>query len=134
MEFLGELEVAERDRLFAESAATVMPGAWPEPFGLVSIESLACGTPVLARRVGALPEIIREGVDGFFGDDVAALAFYADRISGLDRAGIRERVVERFSASRMTDSYEALYERMVRPRVAIPITTPVRSDRVSAGT
>ena len=134
VEFLGELEVAERDRLFAESAATVMPGAWPEPFGLVSIESLACGTPVLARRVGALPEIIREGVDGFFGDDVAALAFYADRISGLDRAGIRERVVERFSASRMTDSYEALYERMVRPRVAIPITTPVRSDRVSAGT
>ena len=57
-----------------------MPGAWPEPFGLVSIESLACGTPVLARRVGALPEIIREGVDGFFGDDAAAMAFYADRL------------------------------------------------------
>ncbi|HUG30258.1 MAG TPA: glycosyltransferase family 4 protein [Candidatus Limnocylindria bacterium] len=132
VEFLGEIEPAERDQLFAESAATVMPGAWPEPFGLVSIESLACGTPVLARRVGALPEIIREGVDGFFGDDVAALAFYADRIEGLDRAGIRERVVGRFSAVRMTDSYEALYERMVRPRVAIPI--PIRGDRVGAGT
>ena len=121
VEFLGELEPAERDQLFAESAATVMTGAWPEPFGLVSIESRACGTPVLARRVGALPEIIREGVDGFFGDDAAALAFYADRIGGLDRTGIRERVIERFSAARMTDRYEALYERMVRPRVAIPI-------------
>jgi glycosyltransferase involved in cell wall biosynthesis len=132
VEFLGELEPAERDQLFAESAATVMTGAWPEPFGLVSIESLACGTPVLARRVGALPEIIREGVDGFFGDDAAALAFYADRIAGLDRAGIRERVIERFSAARMTDRYEALYAGLVRPRAAIAI--PIQGDRVGAGT
>ena len=49
-----------------------MPGSWPEPFGLVAIEALACGTPVIARRVGALPEIIRDGIDGFFGDDVKA--------------------------------------------------------------
>jgi glycosyltransferase involved in cell wall biosynthesis len=113
IEYLGELEPRERDQLFAESYATLMPGAWPEPFGLVSIESLATGTPVLARRVGALPEIIREGVDGFFGDDVAAMAFYADRLGGLDRAGIRERVIERFSARRMTDRYEELYARML---------------------
>lgn len=132
VEFLGELQPAQRDRLFAESAATVMTGAWPEPFGLVSIESLACGTPVLARRVGALPEIIREGVDGFFGDDAAALAFYADRLDGLDRLGIRERVIERFSAARMTDRYEALYALLVRPRAAFSI--PVRGDRVGAGT
>ena len=132
VEYLGELEPAERDQLFAESAATVMPGAWPEPFGLVSIESLACGTPILARRVGALPEIIREGVDGFFGDDAAALAFYADRISGLDRAGIRERVIERFSAARMTDRYEALYARLVRPGAYVPHAIPIQSDRVGA--
>jgi glycosyltransferase involved in cell wall biosynthesis len=112
VEYLGELKPAERDQLFAESYATLMPGAWPEPFGLVSIESLACGTPVLARRVGALPEIIREGVDGYFGDDVAAMAFYADRLGGLDRVAIRERVIERFSAARMTDRYEELYARM----------------------
>jgi glycosyltransferase involved in cell wall biosynthesis len=112
VEYLGELAPADRDRLFAESYATLMPGAWPEPFGLVSIESLACGTPVLARRVGALPEIIRDGVDGFFGDDAAAMAFYADRVGGLDRLAIRERVVERFSAARMTDRYEELYARM----------------------
>jgi len=112
VEYLGELRPADRDRLFSESYATLMPGAWPEPFGLVSIESLACGTPVLARRVGALPEIVRDGVDGFFGDDATAMAFYADRVGGLDRLAIRERVVERFSAARMTDRYEELYSRM----------------------
>ena len=134
VEFLGELEPAERDQLFADSAATVMSGAWPEPFGLVSIESLACGTPILARRVGALPEIIREGVDGFFGDDAAALAFYADRIPGLDRAGIRERVIERFSASRMTDRYEALYARLLRSGTSMPRAIPIQGDHVVAGT
>jgi glycosyltransferase involved in cell wall biosynthesis len=113
VEYLGELEPAERDQLYAQSYGTLMPGAWPEPFGLVSIESLACGTPVLARRVGALPEIIRDGVDGFFGDDAAAMAFYADRLATLDRRAIRERVIERFSAARMTDRYEELFARMV---------------------
>jgi glycosyltransferase involved in cell wall biosynthesis len=122
VEYLGELKPAERDQLFAESHATVMPGAWPEPFGLVSIESLACGTPVLARRVGALPEIIREGVDGFFGDDAAALAFFVDRVAGLDRAAIRERVIDRFSAARMADRYEELYVRMID---GAPVSRPV---------
>ena len=72
VEFLGELEGRERDQLFAESYATLMPGSWPEPFGLVAIEALACGTPIVARRVGGLPEIIRDGIDGFFGDDQRA--------------------------------------------------------------
>lgn len=113
VEYLGELQPAERDRLFAESYATLMPGGWPEPFGLVCIESLACGTPVVARRVGALPEIIREGVDGFFGDDVTAMAFYAERVGALDRAAIRARVIDQFSATRMADRYEELYLRML---------------------
>jgi glycosyltransferase involved in cell wall biosynthesis len=116
VEYLGELAPADRDHLFADSYATLMPGAWPEPFGLVSIESLACGTPVIARRVGALPEIIREGVDGFFGDDVIGMAFHADRIAGLDRRAMRERVLERFSAARMTDRYEELYARSIGHR------------------
>jgi glycosyltransferase involved in cell wall biosynthesis len=128
VEYLGELKPAERDQLFAESYGTLMPGAWPEPFGLVSIESLACGTPVLARRVGALPEIIREGVDGFFGDDAAAMAFFADRLAGLDRREIRERVIERFSAARMTDRYEELYARMVEAAEASPALTERVAD------
>ncbi|HEY8871109.1 MAG TPA: glycosyltransferase family 4 protein [Candidatus Limnocylindrales bacterium] len=114
VEFLGEVGQDERDRLFAESYATLMPGAWPEPFGLVAIESLACGTPIIARRAGALPEIIRDGVDGFFGDDEQHMAFLVERAGTLDRASIRASVVERFSASRMTDGYEALYARMTR--------------------
>jgi len=118
VEYLGELSPADRDHLFADSYATVMAGAWPEPFGLVSIESLACGTPILARRVGALPEIIREGVDGFFGDDAMAIAFQADRIADLDRAAIRARVIEQFSAARMTDRYEVLYARLLGDRAS----------------
>jgi len=113
VEFLGEIAPEERDQLFAESYGTLMPGAWPEPFGLVSIESLACGTPILARRVGALPEVIREGVDGYFGDDATGMAFHADRLGSLDRRAIRERVIERFSAARMTDRYEELYARTI---------------------
>ena len=109
VEFLGELDEADRDRLFAESYASLMPGSWPEPFGLVAIEALACGTPVIARRIGGLPEIIRDGVDGFFGDDVDQLAFKIDGVGELDRAAIRASVLERFSAQRMTDGYEALY-------------------------
>ena len=109
VEYLGEIEQADRDRLFAESYATLMPGSWPEPFGLVAIESLACGTPVISRRVGALPEIIRDGVDGFFGDDIAEMAFKVDRIEDLDRVAISRSVRDRFSAKRMTDRYEAIY-------------------------
>jgi glycosyltransferase involved in cell wall biosynthesis len=109
VEYLGEIEQADRDRLFAESYATLMPGSWPEPFGLVAIESLACGTPVISRRVGALPEIIRDGVDGFFGDDTVEMAFKVDRVEDLDRAAISRSVRDRFSAKRMTDRYEAIY-------------------------
>lgn len=113
VEYLGELEGEERDILFAESYAALMPGSWPEPFGLVAIEALACGTPVIARRVGGLPEIIREGVDGFFGDDVGQLAEHVGRVDELDRAAIRRSVIERFSAGRMTDGYEAIYRTML---------------------
>ena len=74
---------------------------------------MACGTPVLARRVGALPEIMRDGIDGFFGDDVEHLAFLVDRVDTLDRDAIRASVIDRFSAKRMTDAYEELYERAV---------------------
>ncbi len=113
IEFLGELEQAERDLLFAESYAALMPGSWPEPFGLVAIEALACGTPVIARRVGALPEIIRDGVDGFFGDDADQLAYQVARVETLDRGEIRSSVLDRFSAGRMTDGYEEIYRTMI---------------------
>ena len=112
VEYLGELSATDRDELFAESHATLMPGSWPEPFGLVAIESLACGTPVLAFPTGALPEIVRDGIDGFLGDDAATLAGHVEAVKTLDRPAIRRSVMERFSADRMTDAYEALYLEM----------------------
>lgn len=118
VEYLGELDQPDRDQLFSQSYASLMPGSWPEPFGLVLIESLACGTPVIARRIGALPEILRDGVDGFFGDDVKEMAFKVDRVADLDRRAIRESVLDRFSVERMTDRYETVYATLLQGRGA----------------
>ena len=116
---LGELSQSDRDRLVASCHASVVPSAWPEPFGLVIIEALACGTPVLARRVGAIPEILRDGIDGFLGDDAQQLAYLDRMVDGLDRAAIRASAIERFSVARMVDSYEALYRRLIEARSAV---------------
>jgi glycosyltransferase involved in cell wall biosynthesis len=116
---LGELSETDRDLLVASSRASLVPSAWPEPFGLVVIEALACGTPVLARRAGAIPEILRDGIDGFIGDDAQQLAFFDRMLDGLDRAAIRATAIERFSVTRMVDGYEALYRRMIADRAAL---------------
>jgi len=133
--FLGELTSHDRDELLASSYATIMPSAWPEPFGLVALESLACGTPVIARRVGGLPEIVREGTDGFFGDDAQHMAYLVERVGALDREAIRASVIERFSAERMTDAYEALMLRLVSPerRAVRPVLHVATSRGPQAG-
>ena len=110
---VGELSATERDQLVARSRASLVPSAWPEPFGLVVIEALACGTPVLGRRAGAIPEILRDGIDGFLGDDSQQLAFFDDRLDSLDRPAIRAAALERFSVGRMVDEYEVLYRRLL---------------------
>jgi glycosyltransferase involved in cell wall biosynthesis len=110
---VGELSATDRDELVAASRASLVPSAWPEPFGLVVIEALACGTPVLARRVGGIPEILRDGIDGFLGDDSQQLAFFDDRLDGLDRSAIQAAALERFAVGRMVDEYEALYRRLL---------------------
>jgi len=137
VEFLGELSGEERDHIVASSYATLMPSAWPEPFGLVAIESLACGTPVITRRVGALPEIIRENVDGFFGDDVQNMASLVERVDALDREAIRSSALERFDADHMTDAYEQLMFSLVgesggRARPSLHVASSrVQEPRVS---
>jgi glycosyltransferase involved in cell wall biosynthesis len=125
VEYLGELAGPARDELLASSYATLMPGAWPEPFGLVAIESLACGTPVVARRTGALPEIVRDGIDGIVADDPAEMARRLPVVEGLDRAAIRASVLTRFSAERMVDGYEALFARL------LGLDQPVTAGRAS---
>ena len=111
---LGELSRADRDLLVARSRASLVPSAGPEPFGLVVIEALACGTPVLARRAGAIPEILRDGLDGFLGDDARQLAFFDRHLDGLDRGAIQTAALARFHVGRMVDRYEAVYVRLLR--------------------
>jgi glycosyltransferase involved in cell wall biosynthesis len=113
VEFLGEVGPLERDPLYAGARATIMLGAWPEPFGLVAIESLATGTPVIARRAGALTETIEHGIDGFLVDDLTEAELAVSMIDDLDRTRIRERALERFSPERMTKEYETVYSEIV---------------------
>jgi len=113
VEFLGELGQPERDALYAGAAATLMLGAWPEPFGLVAIESMATGTPVVARRAGALTETVEHGRTGFLVDDATEAALAVRQLEDLDRTEVRRRVVERFSPARMTDEYEDVYRRLM---------------------
>ena len=113
VEFLGEVGPLERDPLYAGARATIMLGAWPEPFGLVAIESLATGTPVIARRAGALTETIEHGIDGFLVDDLTEAELAVSLIEDLDRTRIRDRALERFSPERMTSEYEQVYARLL---------------------
>jgi glycosyltransferase involved in cell wall biosynthesis len=131
VEFLGELPPSERDPLFASAQATLMLGAWPEPFGLVAIESLAAGTPVIARRVGALPEIVRHGIDGYLIDDLDEAQLAVGMLGLFDRPTIRQRALERFSAVRMADRYEAIYRRLLVATAAVfQPTAPIPTEPV----
>jgi glycosyltransferase involved in cell wall biosynthesis len=119
LDFLGEVGPKDRDPLFAGALATVMLGGWPEPFGLVAIESMATGTPVIARRAGAFTETIEHGVTGFLVDDVSEAEMAVELCRDLDRAAIRERTIERFSPGRMVDEYEAAYRRVLATRPGV---------------
>ncbi len=119
-EYLGELSVRDRDALYAGALATLMLGAWPEPFGLVAIESMAAGTPVIARRAGALPELVEHGRDGYLVDDVQEAVFAVGLAPRLDRRSVRDRALRRFAPERMVDAYEAVYRRVMGLRANRP--------------
>ena len=119
VEFLGELGQTERDALYAGAVATLMLGAWPEPFGLVAIESMATGTPVIGRRAGALNETVEHGVTGFLVDDLTEALLAVKNVSSLSRPAVRQHVIDRFLPARMADGYERVYRRLVaRPESA----------------
>jgi glycosyltransferase involved in cell wall biosynthesis len=109
VEYLGEVGAEEKSRLMSNATALLFPAVWPEPFGLVAIEALACGTPVIASSAGALPEIIRDGLDGFLADGVQEMAAALRRIDTIDPAVCRRRVEDAFDSGRMTDQYQDAY-------------------------
>ena len=135
VEFLGEVSPAQRDELCAGALATLMLGAWPEPFGLVAIESMATGTPVIARRAGALPEIVEHGRSGFLIDDLQEAVLAVERASTIDRRQVRQRALGRFSVERMLDDYERVYRALLGTGVHTSDETepiPVMADRRSS--
>jgi glycosyltransferase involved in cell wall biosynthesis len=113
VDWRGEVDTVERDRLMAGALTTMMLGGWPEPFGLVAIESMATGTPVIGRRAGGLTEIVEHGVNGFLVDDVVEAEFALSRVAALDREAIASTTRERFSVDRMVEDYEAVYRQLI---------------------
>jgi glycosyltransferase involved in cell wall biosynthesis len=110
--YIGPVGVAERNRLLAGAAALLYPIREPEPFGLVLIEAMACGTPVLAHALGAVPEIVENGVTGHAAAELSSMAEHLTDVLALDRARVRASAVARFDYHGMVDGYETVYKRL----------------------
>ena len=113
-EYVGELSTEEKFALLGSSCAMLNPIQWDEPFGLVMIEALATGTPVVATPRGSVPEIVEHGRTGFIHEELDALSAALRETSSLERGACRASVEERFTAARMAQKYAELFERMLR--------------------
>jgi glycosyltransferase involved in cell wall biosynthesis len=114
VELIGQVSGPEKDELLRNAAALLFPIRWPEPFGLVMVEALACGTPVLAFRNGSVPEVLEHGVTGFIGESEDDLVEAIGRLEEIDRARCRAEAERRFSPAAMADQYERVYEQLIR--------------------
>jgi glycosyltransferase involved in cell wall biosynthesis len=112
VEFIGEISDAQKADFLSGAIVLLVPIDWPEPFGLVMIEAMACGTPVIAYNRGSVPEIIEDGLTGFIVEDDAGAIGAVDRLGQLSRERIRKRFEERFTARRMAQDYLAVYRSM----------------------
>ena len=114
VEFIGEINEHEKTNFLGEAGALLFPVDWPEPFGLVMIEAMACGTPVLAFRCGSIPEVIEDGVTGkVVGSEAEAIAALP-AILAYDRRAVRQRFEDRFTSTRMTKDYVTAYRRLLK--------------------
>jgi glycosyltransferase involved in cell wall biosynthesis len=116
VEFAGEVDGAEKDDFLGEAAALLFPSRWPEPFGLVMVEAMACGTPVLALRGGSVPEIVADGITGAICRNEEELLGAIRRIGDFDRNACRAEVEERFSPAAMARGYERVYRKLCASR------------------
>jgi glycosyltransferase involved in cell wall biosynthesis len=114
VEFVGEIGDAEKSAFLGRAKALLFPIDWPEPFGLVMIEALACGVPVVAFRKGSVPEVIEDGVTGFVVDDVQEAIAATAQIDRIDRRTCRAVFERRFAVARMASDYVRRYEEAVR--------------------
>jgi glycosyltransferase involved in cell wall biosynthesis len=108
-EYIGEIGDTEKSNFLSGAMALLVPIDWPEPFGLVMIEAMACGTPTIAFNRGSVPEVIEDGVTGFIVEDVSGAIGAVDRLRHLSRERIRQRFEERFTARRMAQDYLSVY-------------------------
>jgi glycosyltransferase involved in cell wall biosynthesis len=129
VEFLGEIDEARKQQFLGGALALLFPVDWPEPFGLVMVEALACGTPVIARPCGSVPEIIRHGVSGFIDSSVEDLVAAVHKVRDLSRRMCRDEFERRFTAEVMADNYEKVYYRLadIYQTAQRPVTQPRHS-------
>ncbi len=120
IEFVGEITDAQKSEFIGNAIGLVCPYDWPEPFGLVLIESLACGTPVLAYRRGSIPEIIGHGTTGFISENLDEMVTQVEKLTTIDRHRCRQVFDERFTAQRMTDDYVKMYQQLITDAAALP--------------
>jgi glycosyltransferase involved in cell wall biosynthesis len=113
VEFIGEVGGREKDEFLGNAEALLFPIDWPEPFGLVMIEAMACGTPVIAWRCGSVPEVIEEGVSGYIIESIEEGVEAVRRTQWLDRRAVRQAFESRFDAARMANDYLNIYRRQI---------------------
>jgi glycosyltransferase involved in cell wall biosynthesis len=113
VEYVGEISESEKSEFLGDALALMFPVDWPEPFGLAMIEAMACGTPVIARPCGSVPEVIAHGVSGFIAESVGEMIAAVHKIEGLSRQRCREEFESRFTVEVMVDQYERVFHRLV---------------------
>jgi glycosyltransferase involved in cell wall biosynthesis len=118
IEYLGEADHTQKNELIGGAVATLFPITWREPFGLVMVESMAAGTPVIAMELGSTSEVIAHGKTGFLCHNVDEFVEAIDKVGQLNRHTCREHVMNHFSVQRMTDGYEAVYQQILAERFA----------------
>jgi glycosyltransferase involved in cell wall biosynthesis len=114
VEFVGEIGDGEKDEFLGNAYALLFPIDWPEPFGLVMVEAMACGTPVIAYRGGAVPEVMKQGQTGFVVEGLDDAIAAVRRVPQLSRKRCREVFEKRFTATRMGHDYVQIFERLIK--------------------
>jgi glycosyltransferase involved in cell wall biosynthesis len=114
VEFIGEIGYVEKEAFLGDAAALLFPISWREPFGLVMIEAMACGTPVIAYALGSVPEVVKEGISGFVVHDVEGTVQAVKRLGDINRTECRIYFEQNFNAERMAQDYLNIYRRLVR--------------------